>query len=228
LRLCKEISGETGGAFDVTVGLLMKCWLNEDKSARDPSAAELKWAEQRTGMAFIQLDESRYAVRLTASPMLVDLGAFGKGYTVDKMVELLREWDIETVLVHAGFSSVYAAGFLSPAGGWPVSISDPEESKRVLAKILLRDESLSGSGLQKGHHIIDPRSGKPVTGKRATWALAGDAATADALSTAFMVMSREEISEYCRLHRGTGGVVLPEPAEVGKAADIFFYGEFPQ
>jgi thiamine biosynthesis lipoprotein len=206
----------------------MNCWLEKDKSPREPAQDELTRAKARTGMQLLLLDESDYTVSVAASQITVDLGAFGKGFAVDRMVELLREWDVETAMVHAGFSSVYASGHLPDHSGWPVSISDPGGSAGILARVILCGQSLSGSGLQKGHHIIDPRSARPVTGKRATWALAADAATADALSTAFMVMSADEISDFCRRHDVGGVVFTTSDSTEEKTGNIDFYGNFPR
>jgi thiamine biosynthesis lipoprotein len=146
------------------------------------------------------LDEAEHTVELLASPMQVDLGGIGKGYAVDRMAELLCDWSIDTALISGGYSSVLALD--APAGtkGWPLTLSDPANRKKILARPYLQRRALSGSGLQKGGHIIDPRTARPVKGKRAAWACAPDAATADALSTAFMVMTPDEIEKYCLRH----------------------------
>jgi thiamine biosynthesis lipoprotein len=85
-----------------------------------------------------------------------------------------------------------------------------------LARHYLQGRALSGSGLQKGGHIIDPRTAQPVKDKRAAWASAPDAATADALSTAFMVMTPDEIKKYCLLHQDVPAMIIVEGE--GKAA----------
>lgn len=196
LALCQQISEETGGAFDITVGSLMTCWLNPDKTRRNPSPEEIEQARTYTGMHLLELDEESHSVRLKCAPVSVDLGAFGKGYAVDKMADILREWDIDVALLHGGWSSVLALDALPEAMGWPVTISDPR-SGEVLRAIELQNRSLSGSGLRKGRHIIDPRAGAPVSDARTAWAEAPSAALADALSTAFMVMTVDEIERYC-------------------------------
>jgi thiamine biosynthesis lipoprotein ApbE len=91
--------------------------------------------------------------------------------------------------------------------GWPVTLSSPDN--RVLAKVYLKNRALSGSGLQKGRHIINPRTGQPVEDKLGAWVCAADAASADALSTAFMVMSIKDIERYCENHTNVQAMVLP-------------------
>ena len=72
----------------------------------------------------------------------------------------------------------------------------------------VKNQALSGSGLIKGRHIIDPRRQEPVKGSSASWACAREAATADALSTAFMVMSPDEVRQYCSSHKDVLAMVI--------------------
>lgn len=198
LDRCAQLSDETGGAFDITIGPLLDCWLNEDKTGRIPSDEELVQARQRTGTHLYQLDAAEHTVELLASPLRIDLGGFGKGYAVDRLAELLREWSIDVALIHGGSSSVLALGAPPGTAGWPLTLSHPANRQATLAHLHLRDRALSGSGLEKGPHIIDARSGRPVEGVMAAWTSAVTAATADALSTAFMIMTPEEVAAYCQ------------------------------
>ena len=208
LQLSQRINTDTNGAFDITVGSLMSCWRNPDKTLRIPSKEELKIARQRTGMDLFKLDESQYTVELLRDKVQIDLGGIGKGYAIDKMAELLGDWSIDAALIHGGYSSALAVG--SPPGtkGWPVTLSNPRKLKQTLTALFLKNQALSGSGVQKGRHIIDPRTAQPVEGRCAAWACAGDAATADALSTAFMVMSPDEVRQYCSRHQDVPAMLI--------------------
>jgi thiamine biosynthesis lipoprotein len=199
---------ETNGAFDVTIGSLLKCWRDEEGNPRTPSGEELNFARLHTGSDLLQLDEREHTVRLAASPIQIDLGGIGKGYAVDRVAELLREWSIETALISGGYSSVLALDAPPGTKGWPLTLSDPTDRRRLLARPHLCAGALGGSGVQKGGHIISPRTGRPVKGKRAAWSSAPDAATADALSTAFMILSTDEISQYCSLHPDRRAMVM--------------------
>jgi len=92
--------------------------------------------------------------------------------------------------------------------GWPLKLSNPLDHKQILARPYLQNGALGSSGLKKGLHIIDPRTANPADNKLAAWSSAPDAATADALSTSFMIMSREKIDEYCSSHPNTSAIVL--------------------
>ncbi|MCU0915003.1 MAG: FAD:protein FMN transferase [Planctomycetes bacterium] len=225
LRISAEASAQTGGAFDVTVGFLVDCWVDKArKRPRTPSAKELEFARAHTGMNLILLDEPTHAVALTASPVRVDLGGIGKGYAVDRMAELLREWSIDRALIHGGFSSVLALDAPQGRAGWPVTLSHPNDRRRTLARVALQGMSVSGSGLEKGRHIIDPRTGTPAESKIAAWSLAPDATRADVLSTAFMVMTPEEVKEYCADHPKARALLVLPDGPAGSAERIMSAG----
>ncbi|MHC4157672.1 MAG: FAD:protein FMN transferase [Planctomycetota bacterium] len=209
LQLSSRIYDETEGAFDITIGSLLECWLGKgDKAGRCPSKEQLNVVRQHTGLHLIELDEAQHTVNLRTSPVQIDLGGIGKGYAIDQMARLLRDWSIEVALIHSGCSSVLALGAPQGTKGWPLTLSNPCGHKQILAYVNLRNRALSGSGLQKGRHIIDPRTARPVEGKLAAWACAHTAAMADALSTAFMVMSPDQVKQYCLQHSDTLAMVL--------------------
>lgn len=225
LKLSCRIYAETNGAFDITIGSLLACWRNDDGTLRTPSQEELELARQRTGTHFIKLDEDEHTVELLADGVQVDLGGIGKGYAVDKVAELLREWSIDVALVSGGYSSVLALD--APAGtkGWPLTLSNPCNRKQILARPYLQGRALSGSGIQKGQHIIDPRTIRPVKDKCAAWSSASNAATADALSTAFMVMSLDEIGQYCSDHPDVSAIIMLEDRDEDAKKDrILHFG----
>ncbi len=208
LQISAEIWADTGGAFDVTVGLLLDCWRDKDKKPRIPSPEELLFAREHTGMSLLRLDEDRYTVELEASPVRVDLGGVGKGYAVDQMATLLREWSIERALLHGGFSSVLALEGPEGMAGWPITLSHPHDRSRTLARLKLKDMAVSGSGLEKGGHIIDPRIARPVEGKIAAWSVTPGAATGDALSTAFLIMAVEDVQAYAQRHPHVAALLI--------------------
>ncbi|MBP1654881.1 MAG: apbE 1 [Bacteroidetes bacterium] len=193
LKLSLMYWEETGGAFDVTLGALMECWVAKDKSLLRPTPDEVARAVGRTGMRSLALDEASMSVSIGAAVPLIDLGAVGKGYAVDRAVELLKEWGVGSALVHGGTSSVFAFGKLGGEPGWPVTLSDPDRTTEVIERVILADSGLGGSGIKKGRHIIDPRTAAPVDGRRAAWVISESAARSDALSTACMVMTEKEI-----------------------------------
>ena len=224
LRLSKHISEETNGAFDVTIGRLFSCWLSKDRTLLSPSKEELDFACEHTGSNLIILNELEHTAELSASPVHVDLGGIGKGFAVDRMADILRQWSIDAALIHGGCSTVFAIGAPGAKKGWPVTISNPKDRKQTLAYLDLCDQALSGSGLQKGRHIIDPRTQQPIEVRLAAWSSAPDAATADALSTAFMVMDTKEIQQYCLKYPDTMAMVVLQEKSCEQKEKILQFG----
>ena len=211
LKVAARVNVQTNGAFDVTIGPLMACWRNPDKSPRTPAKDELAKARALVGMKLLELDETRKAICLKRSGVRLDLGGIGKGYAVDRAIDILKEWSVECALVDAGDSTTRAIGHLEGKQGWPVGVGGIRDEKAPTYVIEICNQSLSGSGTHvKGSHIIDPRTGRPTSGRVAAWALHPSGTVADALSTAFMVMTPAEVEQYCKAHIDTSALLVPE------------------
>jgi thiamine biosynthesis lipoprotein len=187
LMVAREMNRVTQGAFDITAG-----WLKDDMLKAGTGRKECK----PVGMRHVLLDEAQWTVS-TDAPVQVDLGAIGKGYALDRMGELLREWELENCLVHGGQSSVWAMGAMPGRHGWPVTLRHPSNQDRLLARPDLFNQGMGGSGLGKGPHIINPLTRKSEGKVLAAWAIADTAAVSDALSTAFMVMEPGDVDALC-------------------------------
>ncbi|MFC1555916.1 FAD:protein FMN transferase [candidate division KSB1 bacterium] len=223
IEQCAELTKKTKGAFDITVGPLFNCWKNADKTQRTPTERELTLARAIAGIRYVRIDREQFTVELEKNNMIFDLGGYGKGYAVDRMGEILREWDIHSALIHGGYSSVLALDPPPGEKGWLVTLSNPQDHTRNILNIYLNNRSVSGSGTRKGDHIINPRTGYPVHDKNAAWAVSQAAAVSDALSTAFMNMKPDEIELYCRENKGTQAIILPENTVNGEK---LYFGEF--
>jgi len=180
LEIARRTYDLTAGAFDISVG---------------------------SGLEGLDFVPEEFTVVARSGGVRLDLGGIAKGYAVDRVAELLEEWEILRALVHGGWSSVLALEPPPDGQGWTLTLSAPEPGeKRVLARLSARQKSVSASGTRKGDHILDPRTGRPVR-RRAVWVAvggreegnAGSPATfAETLSTAFMVLPAEEVADLCR------------------------------
>ena len=173
LAACVEYSRESEGAFDITVGPLMKVWGFYKGTGRLPHRAEIMGAMERVGFRNIELDAAHGTVRLAKEGAELDPGGIGKGYAVDKMVDVLKQYGIQTALVSASGSSIYGLGAPPGEKGWKVEIRDPKNERKNVAEVYLKDESMSTSGNYEKFfraegriysHIMDPRTGWPAQG----------------------------------------------------------------
>jgi thiamine biosynthesis lipoprotein len=209
LRESLRYSQETEGAFDITVGPLMKAWGFFRGQGRGPSDRELAEARLHVGFRHVRLDEESRTIRFAVEGLGLDLGGIGKGYAVDRAVEILKSYGVENAMVSSGTSSLYALGAPPGERAWRVSLRDPFDSEKVADVVWLRDFALSMSGSYEKFftlegrtysHIFDPRTGRPVEGMLATTVLAPRATEADALSTAFYVLGPEGTRRVLAAH----------------------------
>jgi thiamine biosynthesis lipoprotein len=206
LRLSHELSRRTEGAFDITSTPLSRCWGFLRRQGRLPSDAEIEAARAVVGMRHVELDAGRVLFRRDGVEL--NFGGIGKGYALDCAGRLLRAGGVRQALLSAGRSSVLAVGGRS--GGFLVDVVSPQ-ARAPLARLRLRDAALgtSGAGVQYAEvdgrrygHVIDPRSGRPSSGVLSASVVASDAATADGLSTAFLVGGLALAERYCSAHPG--------------------------
>jgi FAD:protein FMN transferase len=174
LSECMTYSRQSDGAFDITVGSLMKVWGFYKGEGVLPRAADVTDALTRVGHRHVRLDAGAQTIQFDRLGMELDPGGIGKGYAVDRMVEVLKRRGVRIALVSASGSSIYGMGAppTDPAG-WRIPIRDPADPQKSAAEVFLKDMSLSTSGSYEKFfwaegrtyaHIIDPRTGYPAQG----------------------------------------------------------------
>jgi thiamine biosynthesis lipoprotein len=174
----------TGGAFDITAGA------NGTRRGRLVSS--------RTGLK----------VRAVRAGARIDLGGIGKGYALDRMAVLLREWGMDRAMLSGGGSTVLALDPEPGKPGWTVGIRHPGRRDRELGRVVLCRASFSGSGTaENGAHILDPATGLPARGPAAAWVLAPSGAESDALSTAFMVMKPARVKKLVARRKDASAII---------------------
>jgi thiamine biosynthesis lipoprotein len=196
LTKARQYSQATNGAFDMTVGPVVRAWGFHEGDGHLPGAAALEQARNRTGFPLLRLNPTNKTVEFARDGVELDPGGIGKGYAVDRMVEVLRNAGVRSALINACHSSIYGLG-APPENprGWPLEIEQPTNGDTV-EEILLKDQSLSTSGSHErffeaaGHrysHILDPRTGRPAEGLMAVTVVAPSALDSEVWSTALFV-----------------------------------------
>jgi thiamine biosynthesis lipoprotein len=203
---------DSGGAFDITVGPLMKAWGFFRGEGRVPSDDELAAARRHVGGVHVMLNPIARTIAFDDSGVAIDLGGIAKGYAVDRVAGLLRARNIPAALISAGGSSIYGLGAPPGRHGWHVTIQDPIDPRRIALTVQLKDRALSVAGSSekwfeaggtKYSHIMDPRTGRPVQGVLSVAVLARSGTAGDALDNAFFVLGPEGSRSYLRQLPGT-------------------------
>ena len=147
----------------------------------------------------IFMDPLSQTITRSDASVRIDLGGIGKGFALERIGKLAEEWDITDWIVHGGFSSVLARGSSDETHcGWPVRLSG-----NTARTIQLINQAVGASGTdEKGDHIVDPRSGKARVINPRVWVVGPNAATADALSTAFMLLDEASVRRTLDCYSG--------------------------
>jgi len=214
-----QYSVSTEGSFDITAGPLLRAWGFFRGQGSLPSCSQIAMAMRRVGYRHLHLRSDR-TIHFEVDGLELDLGAIGKGYAVDRAVDILRRYGIASALVSSGTSSLYALGAPPGEQAWQINLRNPVHNDAAAETLQLRDRALSTSGnyekffysgKKKYTHILDPTTGRQVKNMLAATVVAETACTADALSTAFFVMGVPRTRKYLKPHSGLKAIFyLPE------------------
>jgi FAD:protein FMN transferase len=126
IERASQLTRATEGAFDITVGPLMRCWGLTGETGRVPDAQELAEARQCVGMHLLHMDLDATSVRFERDGVMLDLGAIGKGYAIERAAELLRENGVTSAFIHGGTSTAYGLGVQPTGEPWKVAVDWPQ------------------------------------------------------------------------------------------------------
>lgn len=205
----------TDGAFDPRTGALVDAWDLRGEGRR-PSDEELEKALGASGPRALALDPVRGTITRLRAGAWVDPGGFGKGAALRRAEEHLRTTGTNHALLDFG-GQILALG--GPDGGWEVSVAHPARRHEAAALLRVSDRSVATSGASVRFvrvggeplgHIVDPRTGIPVSPWGSVTVVADDPMTADVLSTALFVLGAEEALRWAEGREEYGVLVLEE------------------
>lgn len=225
LQHAGRLTAETGGAFDITIAPLMRCWGFHGGNGRVPPPDELAAARACVGMHLVALDPRTFSVRFAREGVKLDLGAIGKGYAVEQAAGVLRDAGITSALIHGGTSTAYAIGAPPDAACWKVAIEGRSPKSDDGAggwTVCLKDEALSVSAVSgrsfeaEGRiygHEIDPRTGTPTNAAALAAVATASATESDAFSTALITVGAEGHDAIAALRPGLRTLVVAAPPD---------------
>lgn len=197
LRDARQMSDWTGGKFDVTFGALSGLWrFDHDQDNRVPDPRDVRALLPLVDYTALEVDEHAGTAFLKRPGMRVHLGGIGKGYAIDRAVEILRGRGVHDFMIQAG-GDLFVSGRRGDRP-WRVGIRDPRgPADRSFAALDLTDATFSTSGdyerffIQDGrryHHLLDPDFGEPARGCRSVTIVTDRATIADGLSTGVFIL----------------------------------------
>lgn len=215
----QEISKQSGGAMDVTVGPLVRLWhfgppdgtgKRSSQDLQPPSAEQLQAVRKRVGYQQLDVQMTPPALRKHIDGLEIDLSSIASGYTIDRLAELLLQHGMKNFMVELG-GEVRAAGRRTDGKPWRVAIERPLAPKREMeAAVSLSDTALATAGGSRKlfehegrrySHIIDPATGRPVEHALASVTVAADKCTdADGWDTPLLVLGPEKGFECAEQH----------------------------
>jgi thiamine biosynthesis lipoprotein len=220
LQLAERISRESRGAFDITVGPLVRAWGFRGKPARPlraPSLDDLEGLRPLVGHEKVELlrdGSGAWSARVAREGMILDPGALGKGFAVDLASRRLAQDGVESALIDFS-GNMYAIGAPPGTDAWLVAVRDPSRPDAVLGTVKLRDRAISSSGgyekwieidgVRRGH-ILSPHTLAPVDAVLGATVMAPTAAFADGYSTAACVLC-DDAAGFLASQTGVEGII---------------------
>lgn len=220
LSPAQKLAQRTDGAFDVTIGPVVRLWRRARRRGELPDPDRLAEARALVGYKLLELDPKTRSARLAKPGMRLDLGGIAKGYAIDAAVRLLAKRGIDRALVDAGGDIAMGA---PPPGkpGWRIGIGPLKTDAPPSRFLTLANIAVASSGDKwqfveidgrRYSHLIDPRTGVGLTDHSSVTVIAPDALTADSLASAVSVLGPAAGVKLIDQTPGTAALILRAPS----------------
>jgi FAD:protein FMN transferase len=220
LSQAQEVSRQSGGAFDVTVGPVVKLWRKARKQHKLPDPQKLAEARALVGWRNVRLDPDKRMVHLLKPGMQLDLGGIAKGYAADEALAVLKKHGIDRALVAAG-GDIAVSGPPPEADGWKIAIAALPDEKDP-GRLILHHAAVSTSGDaeqfveidgKRYSHIVDPRTGIGLLGRMSATVVARRGIDADSLTKVLAVLGAEKGIKIIEGHAGASARMVRKKGE---------------
>ena len=200
IKRAQQISGMTGGCFDISVAPLKKLYNFKNEIFEMPGPQLISDALKQTGYKSIILNEKNQTIRFTKPGMKISFAAIGKGYASDRVMKLWKNNGLTSGYINAS-GDLNAFGSEMDGEPWKIGVSDPDDKTKIILNIPLFNASVATSGDAEQHfiykgkkyaHNIHPKTGLPLSGIKSVTVLSPAAELSDALATAIYVMGVKE------------------------------------
>ncbi len=224
VKECRRFHEASAGAFDPTVGAIVRAWGFFSTRPGRPTDAAINAAKAVSGFDKVRLDNRARTVSYAVAGLEIDPGGIGKGFAVDKALAVLKKSGIRSALISAGGSTIYGLGKPPGQSGWKIAMRDPA-TRQALGYLELRNNSLSSSGVSEQSvregaarisHIIDPRTGDPVADMCQVTAVAPTGTESEALTKAAFILTRDSLLATLKGNRKSHVLRVEGPCGAGR------------
>ena len=212
-----EANEMSGGAFNPLIYPVMRAWGFTDENYQVPDKELLNSLRDVTDISMLEYDEESGSLSFKMDGIEIDFGGIAKGYTSERVIQILKENGVESAVVSLG-GNVQTLGVKPDGSMWKIAIRDPEDASGYIGVLRTEDKAVITSGGYERffeedgkvyHHIIDPETFFPAdSGIISSTVISDDAALADALSTAVFVMGVEKASQMWQEHRDSFDLIM--------------------
>jgi len=234
LNKAQEVSKLSDGAFDVTVGPVVKLWRRARRTRKMPDKEQLAKALELVGYDKVKLDFKKHTVQLAKEGMQLDLGGIAKGYAADEAIAVLKKHGLTRALVAAG-GDIAVSGPPPDADGWKIEIEAADDADdKPRRTFLLHDAGVSTSGEKEQYvemegkrysHIIDPKTGIGLIGQQSVTVIAPNGITSDSMTKVVMILGPEKGLAIIEKLEGASSLVVRKEE---KGLDVFVSKRFPK
>lgn len=222
LKIALEFSTSTNGAFDPSIGPLVKTWGIGTNEAAVPSLEKITKALSLVDYTKIEISDN--TIFLPQKGMQLDLGAIAKGYAADEIVKILTKHNIKRAIIDLG-GNVFAHGKKTRTKPWTIGIRDPEvASGNPVLSVSIENKSVVTSGIYQRnfmengktyHHILDPKTGFPAENDLlAVTIISSSSILADALSTSAFLLGLEKGLHLIEATKNTEALFITKNKDV--------------
>jgi FAD:protein FMN transferase len=213
----QKLAGQTDGAFDITLGPVIRLWRKARKTGALPAKAALEQAQGRCGYRKLKLNAEQRTIELDQAGMQLDLGGVAKGYAADEALATLAKMGLKSALVAA--SGDLALGDAPPGKkGWEIGVDSFDQADAPFTRVLeLSHAAISTSGDteqflvvngQRYSHIVDPHTGLGLTHRITVTVVANHGIDSDCLATAVSVLGADRGLAFVESRPGTAALIL--------------------
>ncbi|MGO9568735.1 MAG: FAD:protein FMN transferase [Desulfomonilaceae bacterium] len=212
-----RIAQETHGAFDPTIGAVIRLWqFSGPNEPRIPAESEITEALQKVGWNRVKVDIADGTILLPEKGMALDLGGLVKGYTLNRVAEIIKRMGLSSALVNIG-GDILAVGEKSAGKPWRIGVKDPRNARGIVAVAEIKDQLVLTSGDyeryfikddRRYHHILDPHTGYPADKLRSVTIVGPIGVTLQPVGPAAFVMGADKGIKLIESVAGTRGFLI--------------------